>query len=980
MADDVEFQSTRPATPSVETIVAADDIAGKKYQRIKLIHGADGVNAGDVSAANPLPVTGSLTVDSEIPAAAALADNTANPTTPSLGTFPHWYDGATWDRALGTSADGLLVNLGANNDVTVTGSVTANAGTNLNTSALALEAGGNLAGAATSLALIDNPVVVDDAAFTPATTSVMMAGAEFDDTTPDSVDEGDAGALRMSANRNLYMRIRDNAGNERGANVTASGELNVLDSNSAAMAASLSVLDDWDETNRAAVNLIASQVAITGGAGAVAANTPRVTLASDDPGVAHLANIVTSTQLIDDSIVADDAAFTPATTKVQMAGFEFDDTTPDSVDEGDAGAARMSANRNQYVQIRDNAGNERGLNIDASGQLAVTLAAAQTLATVTTVSAVTAISNALPAGDNNIGNVDVVTVPADPFGANADAASATGSISAKLRFIAGTGIPITGTVTVDSELTTADLDTGAGTDTRAVVGLVGSASGGGALIPGSATDGLLVNLGANNDVTVTGTITANAGTGTFTVDSELPAAAALADATANPTAPLVGAALELFNGTTWDRVRGDTTNGVDVDVTRLPALVAGTANIGDVDVLTVPAPLSTTGGGTEATALRVTLASDSTGLVSVDDNAGSLTVDAPVATPVFVRLSDGAAAIATLPVSLASVPSHAVTNAGTFAVQADSVIPGTGATNLGKAVDTATGATDTGVLALATRDDALTALTPIDGDNVQLRVDANGALWTSVSAALPAGTNAIGKLAANSGVDIGDVDVTTVGTITPGTAPTSLGKAEDGAHTTGDVGVMGLAVRQDTPANLSNADGDYEPLQMSGGKLWVKHLGNFATVTTQVTRPADTTAYAANDTFSDSTTTPTTFTLTGAARISGGSGVIMDAVLGYSTTQSFQGELWIFDAAVTSSNDNAAFALSDADRDKLVAVIPFTTSAAATNNASAHVSGLNIGFTCVGTANLRFMVKVITGYTPAASDVFTARLKILQVD
>ena len=50
---------------------------------------------------------------------------------------------------------------------------------------------------------------------------------------------------------------------------------------------------------------------------------------------------------------------------------------------------------------------------------------------------------ALPAGTNNIGDVDVLTVPADPFGVNADAASATGSVSAKLRFIASTGIPIT---------------------------------------------------------------------------------------------------------------------------------------------------------------------------------------------------------------------------------------------------------------------------------------------------------------------------------------------------------------------------------------------------------------------------------------------------------------------------------------------------------------------------------------------------------
>lgn len=57
--------------------------------------------------------------------------------------------------------------------------------------------------------------------------------------------------------------------------------------------------------------------------------------------------------------------------------------------------------------------------------------------------------------------------------------------------------------------------------------------------------------------------------------------------------------------------------------------------------------------------------------VGINDSGNSITVDAPVGTPAFVRLSDGAAAITTLPVSLASVPSHAVTNAGTFATQVD---------------------------------------------------------------------------------------------------------------------------------------------------------------------------------------------------------------------------------------------------------------------------------------------------------------------
>lgn len=62
-------------------------------------------------------------------------------------------------------------------------------------------------------------------------------------------------------------------------------------------------------------------------------------------------------------------------------------------------------------------------------------------------------------------------------------------------------------------------------------------------------------------------------------------------------------------------------------------------------------------------------------------------------------------------------------------VAVTSIVPGTGATNLGKAVDVAAGASDVGVLQLAVRDDALAALTPVDGDYTQLRVDGTGAQW-----------------------------------------------------------------------------------------------------------------------------------------------------------------------------------------------------------------------------------------------------------
>lgn len=159
--------------------------------------------------------------------------------------------------------------------------------------------------------------------------------------------------------------------------------------------------------------------------------------------------------------------------------------------------------------------------------------------------------------------------------------------------------------------------------------------------------------------------------------------------------------------------------------------------------------------------------------------------------------------------------------------------------------------------------------------------------------------------------------------------------------------------------------------------------GNFATITTQVTRPGDTTAYAAEDAFANSTSAPTSggFTLTGCARASGGSGVITDAVVGMSTNAgtSLQGEVWLFDTSVTAINDNAAFSISDADRDKLVGIIPFTTNQSGSLNASAHVTGLNMGFTCVGSADLRFLVKVKNAYTPANAEVFTVRLKIQQV-
>lgn len=61
---------------------------------------------------------------------------------------------------------------------------------------------------------LDDAVKTDDAAFTPATDKVLMIGAEADETGPDSVDEGDAGALRMTLARALHVNLRNASGTE----------------------------------------------------------------------------------------------------------------------------------------------------------------------------------------------------------------------------------------------------------------------------------------------------------------------------------------------------------------------------------------------------------------------------------------------------------------------------------------------------------------------------------------------------------------------------------------------------------------------------------------------------------------------------------------------------------------------------------------------------------------------------------------------
>lgn len=123
--------------------------------------------------------------------------------------------------------------------------------------------------------------------------------------------------------------------------------------------------------------------------------------------------------------------------------------------------------------------------------------------------------------------------------------------------------------------------------------------------------------------------------------------------------------------------------------------------------------------------------------------------------------------------------------------------------------------------------------------------------------ALPSGTNQIGKLAANSGIDIGDVDVTSV---VPGTAATSLGKAVDSALGSTDTGVAALVVRDDVLGTLTPVDNDYTNIRVnSKGATWTipdktntSTLANVLSSATSVTLQASNTSRIGLLIFNDS--------------------------------------------------------------------------------------------------------------------------------
>lgn len=254
-------------TVELDALAAGDDVATdlistKHYQQIKMVGGAiddtTTIAAGGGVEANALRVTvasdstGQLTVDGTVTANLSATDNAVLDAIDAVldainaklvtGTIIGDVnlgatDNAVLDAIAASVAGTLTVDLGANNDVTVTGTVTANLSATDNAVLDAIDAvldtinaklvTGTVIGdvnlGATDNAVLDsidaavtaiqaaaettdNSIKVDDAAFTLTTDSVNMAGAIRDDTLSTlAAVEGDSVPLRVGSTGALHV-------------------------------------------------------------------------------------------------------------------------------------------------------------------------------------------------------------------------------------------------------------------------------------------------------------------------------------------------------------------------------------------------------------------------------------------------------------------------------------------------------------------------------------------------------------------------------------------------------------------------------------------------------------------------------------------------------------------------------------------------------------------------------------------------------
>lgn len=265
------------------------------------------------------------------------------------------FDDSSWTGARGGGGSG---GGGSTSEVNIHDA----AGNDLNSTGGSLDV--NITGGAGS----GGTASADDADFTAGTTPGTPSMGVYE-STPTSVTDGDLGTVGITSGRRLKTSATIDAALPAGTNAIGklaanSGvDIGDVDVTSSALptGASTSAKQDTVIGHLDGVETLLGTIDADTGtiAGAVSGTEVQVdivtapTLTVNSHAVTNAGTFatqvdgaaLTALQKIDDPVLVDDAAFTPATSSVMMSGFQADEASTDSVDEGDAGAARMTLDR-----------------------------------------------------------------------------------------------------------------------------------------------------------------------------------------------------------------------------------------------------------------------------------------------------------------------------------------------------------------------------------------------------------------------------------------------------------------------------------------------------------------------------------------------------------------------------------------------------------------------------------------------------------
>jgi hypothetical protein len=168
-----------------------------------------------------------------------------------------------------------------------------------------------------------------------------------------------------------------------------------------------------------------------------------------------------------------------------------------------------------------------------------------------------------------------------------------------------------------------------------------------------------------------------------------------------------------------------------VSLAALPALATGTNTIGAVNIAAAQTLATVTTVSTLTNQAQMGGVAIAMGSGARSTGTQRVTIATDDVVPISITASQTLGTVTTVSAVTAITNALPAGTNNIGDVDVASIVPGTGATNLGKAVSDVVGATDVGVAALVVRDDALAAIAPADGDYTRLRVNSTGRLWTT---------------------------------------------------------------------------------------------------------------------------------------------------------------------------------------------------------------------------------------------------------